>query len=342
MKSKLFYSQLFGLLLIFLLILLVVPKYTKIIPNELKQRIEKQLEKENLGWVSVRVKDRDVTLSGLAPTFEENKQAVWLTKSVKGIRIIDNKISPMLISPYNMKISYDGKNIKLKGYMPTKERKSILIEKVSTYYGRNIIDEIDIGAGEPKAWDGFILTVAKEMQKFDLSSVVISDKVLHVSGKIGTEEARVKVEKSLNSFTDKGFKIHCHMVALDASARVCQEEFNRLLGKEKIKFQSNKSFIKTSNNKLLEALSDISLLCPNVNIEIIGHTDSLGNNDKNKALSLSRAKSVTAKLFGLGIPLERLLAKGMGETKPIASNETKEGRAKNRRIEFKVIESKGK
>jgi OOP family OmpA-OmpF porin len=68
----------------------------------------------------------------------------------------------------------------------------------------------------------------------------------------------------------------------------------------------------------------------------------LGNDAKNKALSLSRAKSVVAQLFGFGIPLERLVAKGVGEEKPVASNETEEGRAENRRIEFKVIESKGK
>ena len=342
MKSKLFYSQIFGLLLLLLLILLVVPKYTKIIPNILKQRIEERLAKENLVWVSVRVENRDVTLSGIAPTLEENKQAVLLTKIFKGVRSVENKISPMLISPYNMEIFYDGTNINLKGYMPSKERKEILLTKLFNFYGEHVVDEIDIGAGEPKAWDAFIFTVSKEMQKFDLSSVNISDNVLHVSGKIETEEERMEVEKSLNRFNNKGYSIHCHMVALDASARICQEKFNKLLAQDNIEFQSNKSIIKASNNKLLEELSDISGLCPNVNIEIIGYTDSLGNNIKNNKLSLSRAKSVVAKLFGLGIPLERLVAKGMGEKNPIQSNETEEGRAKNRRIEFKVIESKGK
>ncbi len=342
MKSRLFYSQLFGLLLILLLIILVVPKYTKIIPNELKQRVEKILKKENLSWVSVRVENRDVILSGLAPTFEENKQAVHLTKTVKGVRSVENNISPMFISPYNMKISYDGKSIRLKGYMPSKERKRELLTKIFNFYGTNIIDKIEIGVGEPKSWDAFIFTVAKEVQKFDLSLVTISDKTLHISGKIRTEKARIEVEKSLKSFNVDGFHIHCHMVALDATARVCQEKFNTLLEKEKIEFASNKSVVKASNHKLLESLTDIALLCPNVNIEIIGHTDSLGNDAKNKALSLSRAKSVVAKLFGLGIPLERLSAKGMGSQIPIASNETEEGRAKNRRIEFKVIENKGK
>ena len=341
MKSKIFYSQLFGLLLLLLLILLVVPQYSKIIPKELKQRVEKKLAEKNLNWVSVRVKNRDVTLSGLAPSLKENKQAVLLSKSIYGVRTINNKISPMLVFPYTMDIFYDGKKIRLKGYMPSKKSKRILLQQMSNFYGENIVDEIDIGAGEPKAWDKFILTTAKEMKNFVLSSVNISNKTLHVSGKIETEEERKKVEEELNAFSSKGYDIHCHMVALDAPAKVCQSKFNTLLSKQKIEFQSNKSLVKSSNNKLLTALSDIALLCPNVNIEIIGHTDSLGNDTKNQTLSLSRAKSVVAKLFGLGIPLERLKAIGMGEKKPIASNATKEGRAKNRRIEFKVLENKG-
>jgi len=336
MKSKLFYTQLFGLLLLLLLVLLVVPKYTKIIPSILKHRVETVLEKNNLHWVSVRVHDRDVILSGVSPTVEEHKRAVKLSKKVSAIRSVTDKISPMFIAPYTMDIAYNGKKLHLKGYMPSKLSKELLLSKVSSIYGDALVDEIDIGSGEPKAWGEFIRTVVEEMKKFDISSVNIVDEKLHISGKIATEEKRVAVEQNLNSFNKKGYEIHCHMVAMDAAAKVCQEKFNALLGKEKIEFQSNKSIIKKKNNKLLVELSDIALLCPNVQIEIIGHTDSLGNDMKNSELSLSRAKAVVAKLFALGIPLERMEAEGKGELEPIADNASNEGRAKNRRIEFKV------
>ena len=336
MKSKLFYTQLFGLLLLLLLILLVVPKYTKIIPSILKHRVERVLEKNNLHWVSVRVHDRDVVLSGVAPTVEAHKRAVKLSKTVSAIRSVSDKISPMFIAPYTMNITYDGKQLHLKGYMPSKLSKELLFSKVSSIYGDAFVDEVDIGAGEPKAWGKFIRTVVNEMKSFDISSVNIVDNELHVSGKIATEHERMGVETSLNSFKKQGYNIHCHMVAMDAAAKVCQEKFNILLGQEKIEFQSNKSIIKAKNNRLLNELSDTALLCPNVKIEIIGHTDSLGNDLKNRELSLSRAKAVVAKLFALGIPLERMEAEGRGESEPIANNATDEGRAKNRRIEFKV------
>ena len=65
----------------------------------------------------------------------------------------------------------------------------------------------------------------------------------------------------------------------------------------------------------------------------------MGDEKRNLKLSLERAKVVVAKLFGLGISLERMEAKGRGEKSPIADNTTDEGRAKNRRIEFKVVEN---
>jgi OOP family OmpA-OmpF porin len=342
MRSKIFYSQLFGLLLLLLLVLLVVPKYMNVIPTVLKQRVDKKFTDNGLKWVAVRVKNRDVTLSGIAPTLDEHTKAVRLAKEQRGIRLVVDKISPRLMIPYSLNLSYDGEMLKLQGYMPSKVQKSELLQKVKVLYGNTYIDEVDIASGEPIEWNAFVFTLLQEMKKFELSSVNIVDQELHISGKIRTNEKKEEVEKSLNTFTKDGFVIHSHVVSMDAAARVCQEKFNLLLGKKKIEFASNKSLIKATNNRLLEELSNIALLCPNVKIEIVGHTDSKGNDAENLALSLSRAKAVVAKLFSLGIPLERLNAKGLGESKPLYTNETKEGRAKNRRIEFKVENKKGR
>ncbi|MBN2037647.1 MAG: OmpA family protein [Chitinispirillaceae bacterium] len=72
---------------------------------------------------------------------------------------------------------------------------------------------------------------------------------------------------------------------------------------------------------------------PNVRVEIAGHTDSEGGDSYNLALSNDRATSVMNYLISRGISADRLRAKGYGETRPIASNNTAEGRAKNRRVE---------
>lgn len=75
----------------------------------------------------------------------------------------------------------------------------------------------------------------------------------------------------------------------------------------------------------------------NLNIEISGHTDNVGNDGFNLMLSQQRAESVRQHLIGKGVGPERLVALGLGETQPVADNGTEEGRDENRRVEFKVV-----
>jgi len=77
-----------------------------------------------------------------------------------------------------------------------------------------------------------------------------------------------------------------------------------------------------------------------VNLEVviaIGHTDSIGSNAYNQKLSMRRASSVKQYLVSKGIEANRIYTEGKGETQPVADNKTKEGRAKNRRVEIEVV-----
>jgi len=73
---------------------------------------------------------------------------------------------------------------------------------------------------------------------------------------------------------------------------------------------------------------------PTINFSVEGHTDSDGDENTNQKLSEDRAKVVMNKLIELGIAPARLKSKGFGESKPIADNNTAEGKAQNRRVEF--------
>ena len=76
--------------------------------------------------------------------------------------------------------------------------------------------------------------------------------------------------------------------------------------------------------------------CLDARLEIVGHTDSQGDPDENLDLSKRRAEAVAESLTEAGLARDRLSTAGFGDTKPIDNNDTAEGRANNRRIEFKL------
>jgi outer membrane protein OmpA-like peptidoglycan-associated protein len=77
---------------------------------------------------------------------------------------------------------------------------------------------------------------------------------------------------------------------------------------------------------------------PNMKLELSAHTDEIGNAKRNQDLSDDRAFAAKQYLISKNIEADRIIAKGFGKTKPIATNKTEEGRQKNRRVEFKILE----
>jgi outer membrane protein OmpA-like peptidoglycan-associated protein len=89
---------------------------------------------------------------------------------------------------------------------------------------------------------------------------------------------------------------------------------------------------------VLNKAADVFRKFPDVRVEISGHTDNVGNEAMNTNLSRRRAESVKAWFVKNGVVPTRLVAVGHGPTKPIADNKTKDGKAKNRRVEFKLVQ----
>jgi len=103
---------------------------------------------------------------------------------------------------------------------------------------------------------------------------------------------------------------------------------------EGVNFESGKATITPDSYISLMKVVDIMETFTEATFEIVGHTDNVGNKDKNKQLSADRAAAVKNFLVEKGINESRMVTDGMGDSKPVASNKTPEGRAQNRRIEF--------
>jgi outer membrane protein OmpA-like peptidoglycan-associated protein len=107
---------------------------------------------------------------------------------------------------------------------------------------------------------------------------------------------------------------------------------------ENVNFESNSSELKAGSSESLDKAVAGMNKYDNLSIEIHAHTDSMGEAAYNQALSEKRANSVRDYMIGKGIAANRMVAKGYGETKPVADNGTRDGRAENRRVELKIIE----
>lgn len=102
-------------------------------------------------------------------------------------------------------------------------------------------------------------------------------------------------------------------------------------------FETNKDVIKESSFPFLDELVKVLLAEPTWKLSIVGHTDNVGNDAYNLELSKKRAIAVKKYLTSKNIPETIITTDGKGETTPIASNETAEGRSKNRRVEFFIV-----
>ncbi len=104
-----------------------------------------------------------------------------------------------------------------------------------------------------------------------------------------------------------------------------------------VNFENDQAVLDLAARAILDDVSSSMKNQANVSVEIGGHTDSNGSETYNQMLSQERAESVRQYLIAHGIEAARLSAMGYGESKPLASNDTAEGRAENRRVEFKLL-----
>ena len=116
------------------------------------------------------------------------------------------------------------------------------------------------------------------------------------------------------------------------------KEMTIVLDERSLNFDFDKSNVKPEYYDLLKNIKEF-VEQNNYEITIVGHTDSVVSNAYNFGLSRRRAESVKAKLIEFGLAEDRIAGlEAMGEEQPIATNETKEGRAQNRRVEFKLVQ----
>ena len=145
---------------------------------------------------------------------------------------------------------------------------------------------------------------------------------------------RAAAPSSLEDVATAAAAIAAQGPKLDVAA--CDQGLKAELASGTVEFDSGKATISNKSYAMIVKLASVALRCEVASISVTGHTDSQGDAKLNQTLSKARADAVVAILAKAGVPGDKMQSEGFGADKPIASNDTEEGRAKNRRIEFEV------
>ena len=181
-----------------------------------------------------------------------------------------------------------------------------------------------------------------ELGQLDAGCITLTDRELLIKGSIRSERAVAGVKERITALDNLGFETHYDLTlpSLSEQALACQTAANeRTSTHETVLFKFDSDVIHEIGRHLLNQVAEISQLCPDIDIFVVGHTDSMGDKNYNIGLGKKRAEAVVGYLVLKGVDAERLTAVGLGFSQPIADNSSDEGRAANRRIEFRAREN---
>lgn len=271
----------------------------------------------------------------------------------------NNKVS----GDYSLDISKnkDGKFI-IEGVMSAAMHQKVMAEAAAKLGVDQLIDRIvDKEIEMPKELPKIAMTMLTRVIALEDGKANLTGKKLVVSGSTPTTEAIEQIKQKTAEGLPKGFVSSFNLTppaaitAVDKSANLaekktvstkkkssqisskkCQKKFNNVLAKSKIHFNSSSAVIKKSSYTALNKLAGIASECTSHSINVHGHTDTTGRNQLNQRLSKKRAQAVANYLAKKGVSQKHVRSIGHGSSKPIASNDTSAGRARNRRIELTI------
>jgi OOP family OmpA-OmpF porin len=255
---------------------------------------------------------------------------------------METATAAVLRGPYRFTASRSSGRLHLAGTVPDQNVRSAIVERAGEIVGaENVVDELEIRSPVPHDnWEEAVRTLLGGLGKLSEGQGLVVDRAVALEGIAGSisdaEAVRSLMAHDLPELFDSNIEVTALGETTEVGETTCQRLFVALLRDSEIRFATSSAAIEPTSLALLDRLVDVAERCPAATIEISGHTDSQGAEDINLDLSRRRARAVLDYLAGKGVSAERLQAVGYGEGRPIADNSTATGRARNRRIEFKI------
>ena len=260
-------------------------------------------------------------------------------------------------TPTRLALSNDNGVERASGVVPDQDAKATILDALNAVFGADKVKS-DISVDQsaaPASWLGAFRTALKAIKGANVDAIFEGDKV-SVGGATMDDAARDEIIAALKSALGAGVAVGALTDKTAAAVAVANDRATTELASlqsgfdvKDLLFALNDSMVNFASDSaevpesmapfLKSAAADLKQLKAGHVLEIAGYTDSTGDAALNLALSQKRAEAVREALIKYGADPDMLVAKGYGEADPVASNDTAEGRLKNRRIEYHVMKA---
>jgi outer membrane protein OmpA-like peptidoglycan-associated protein/uncharacterized protein YidB (DUF937 family) len=260
-------------------------------------------------------------------------------------------------TPTRLALSNDNGAVRASGVVPDNDAKTSILNALNAVFGADKVKtdvSVDQGAG-PASWLGAFRAALDALKGANADAIFKGDQI-NVGGASMDDAARDKIVAALKSAVGAGVTVGALSDKTAAAVAIANDRATTelaslgsgfdvkdllfALNDSKVTFASDSAEVPESMAPFLKiAAADLSKLKTGNVLEIAGYTDNTGDAALNLALSQKRAEAVREAFIKYGANPDMLVAKGYGEADPIASNDTAEGRLKNRRIEYHVVKA---
>lgn len=223
------------------------------------------------------------------------------------------------------------------GTVADEASKAGLLARVRELFGSGrVIDQLAIGTvSTPANWDSHLQKlIGPNLKLIAHGQLKVDGNAVSLRGDVANEAQRQQIASDIATSLNPTYTVNNGLRVVASEQGV----LDAVLAERIIEFESGKATLTDSGMAILDQMSVALLKLKDKKVELIGHTDNAGSRAGNLSLSQARAEAVKAYVVGKGIKAETIAVSGEGPDRPVADNRSADGRARNRRIEFKVVQ----